>query len=146
MRPDESALTGTTSYAVKIGSAPADSQNLNPLAPHYLVYVHDDGTVRFTFAQPKECLLLLRDLCAQKAEAFTKLCDIFDQRTKDGADMSRFDGLIKKALASIEHTFQRKATAALLSGRGGVLPTAAETPQADSGDFELVTWVVILAP
>jgi Helicase conserved C-terminal domain/PLD-like domain/SNF2-related domain len=130
----------------KNGSAPADSQNLNPLAPHYLVYVHDDGTVRFTFAQPKECLLLLRDLCAQKAEAFTALSDLFDERTKDGSDMSHYDGLIKKALASIEHTFQRKATAALLSGRGGVLPTAAETPQTDSGDFELVTWVVILAP
>ena len=130
----------------KNGSAPADSQNLNPLAPHYLVYVHDDGTVRFTFAQPKECLLLLRDLCAQKAEAFTALCDLFDERTKDGSDMSHYDGLIKKALASIEHTFQRKATAALLSGRGGVLPTAAETPHAESDDFELVTWVVILAP
>lgn len=129
----------------KNGSAPADSQNLNPLAPYYLVYVHDDGTVRFTFAQPKECLLLLRDLCAQKPEAFTKLCHIFDERTKDGADMAHYDGLIKKALDSIERTFQRKATAALLSGRGGVLPTAAETPHADSDDFELVTWVVILA-
>ena len=132
--------------SAKNGTAPADSQNLNPLAPHYLVYVHDDGTVRFTFAQPKECLLLLRDLCAKRETAFEKLCDLFDQRTKDGADMSHQDGLIQKALASIERTFQRRAAAALLSGRGGVLPTAEETPQADSGDFELVTWVVILAP
>ena len=130
----------------KNGSSPADSQNLNPLAPHYLVYVHDDGTVRFTFAQPKECLLLLRDLCAQKPEALTKLCDLFDAKTKDGTDMSHYDGLIQKALASIERTFQRRATAVLLSGRSGVLPTASETPHADSGDFELVTWVVILAP
>jgi SNF2 family DNA or RNA helicase len=130
----------------KNGTAPADSQNLNPLAPHYLVYVHDDGTVRFTFAQPKECLLLLRDLCARKPEAFTALCDLFDQRTRDGADMSHYDGLIKKALDSIERTFQRRATAALLAGRGGLLPTVAETPHADSGDFELVTWIVILAP
>ena len=131
---------------VKNGSAPADSQNLNPLAPHYLVYVHDDGTVRFSFAQPKECLLLLRDLCAQRESAVEKLCDLFDAKTKDGADMSHYDGLVQKALASIARTFQRRATAALLSGRGGVLPTAAETPQADSDDFELITWVVILAP
>jgi hypothetical protein len=33
----------------------ADSTKLNPLAPHYLVYVHDDGTVRFSFAQPSGC-------------------------------------------------------------------------------------------
>lgn len=28
----------------------------------------------------------------------------------------------------------------------GLLPTAAETPHADSDDFELITWVIILAP
>ncbi|CAN5280326.1 DEAD/DEAH box helicase [soil metagenome] len=128
------------------GSAPSDSQNLNPLAPYFLVYVLDDGTVRLTFARPKECLLLLRDLCAQKENAIEKLCDLFDQRTGDGADMSHYDGLIQKALASIERTFQVRATHALLADREGVLPTAAETPQADSGDFELITWVVILAP
>ena len=102
--------------------------------------------MRFSFAQPKECLLLLRDLCAQKESANEKLCDLFDAKTKDGADMTHYDGLIQKALASIARTFQRRATAALLSGRGGVLPTAAETPHAESDDFELVTWVVILAP
>jgi hypothetical protein len=59
--------------------------------------------------------------------------------------MNHYDDLIQKVLASIERTFQRRATASLLSSRGGVIPTAAETPHADSGDFELVTWVVILS-
>ena len=57
--------------------------------------------------------------------------------------MTHYDGLIQKALASIQHTFQRRAAVALLSGRGGMLPTAAETPNADSSDFELITWLVI---
>ena len=127
------------------GPAPADSQNVNPLAPYYLVYVHDDGMVRFSFAQPKECLILLRDLCAQKEDVYEKLCDLFDTRTKNGADMNHYDGLIQKVLVSITRTFQRRATAALLAGRGGILPTAAETPQPGSDDFELITWVVILA-
>ena len=90
--------------------------------------------------------LLFRDLCAQKENAIENLCDLFDQRTGDGADMSHYDGLIQKALASIERTFQVRATHALLAGREGVRPTAAETPRADSEDFELVTWVVVLAP
>jgi SNF2 family DNA or RNA helicase len=128
----------------KDGSTPTDSQKLNPLDPHYLVYIHDDGTVRFSFAQPKECLLLLRDLCAQKESVDERLCDLFDAKTNNGADMTHYDGLIQKALASIARTFQRRATAALLAGRGGILPTAAETPRAESDDFELVTWVVIL--
>ena len=121
-----------------------DSTRLNPLAPYYLVYVHDDGTVRFSFAQPKQSMLLLRDLTAGEPAAFEKLCDLFDQRTTDGADMSHYDGLLRKALASIEHTFQRRAAASLLSGRGALLPTDAEVPKSNGDDFDLVTWLVIL--
>lgn len=125
---------------------PVDSTRLNPLAPYYLVYVHDDGTVRFSFAQPKESIVLLRDLAAGEPAAFEKLCDMFDLRTKDGADMSIYDELLRKALASIEHTFQRRAAASLLSSRGALLPTTAETPTSSGDDFDLVTWLVILKP
>ena len=122
------------------------SARLNPLAPYYLVYVHDDGTVRFSFAQPKESILLLRDLAAGEPAAFEKLCNVFDQRTQDGADMSHYHGLLTKVLASIEHTFQKRAAASLLASRGAILPTAAEAPTANGGDFDLVTWLVILQP
>ena len=121
-----------------------DSTKLNPLAPYYLVYVHDDGIVRFSFAQPKETMLLLRDLAAGEPAAFEKLCDLFDQRTQDGADMSHYDGLLRKALASIEHTFQRRAAASLLSGRGALLPNTGDVPTSSGDDFDLVTWLVIM--
>lgn len=124
----------------------ADSTKLNPLAPYYLVYVHDDGTVRFSFAQPKESMLLLRDLAAGEAAAFEKLCDLFDQRTHDGADMSHYDGLLRKVLASIEHTFHRRAAASLLSSRSALLPTTSEAPTSNGDDFDLVTWLVIMEP
>jgi SNF2 family DNA or RNA helicase len=123
--------------------SPTDSTQINPLAPHYLIYIHDDGTVRFSFAQPKESLLLMRSVAAGEASALTELCDHFDAATQEGSDMSHYNVLIQKALASIQHTFRRRAAAALLSGRGGILPTAAETPAEDQGEFELVTWLVI---
>jgi superfamily II DNA or RNA helicase len=123
-----------------------DSGNINPLSPHYLVYVHDDGTVRYSFAQPKESLLLLRNIAAGEENAIGKLCEQFNADTCEGSDMSHYDVLIQKALASIQHTFQRRAAVALLSSRGGMLPTAAETPAADTGEFELITWLVIMQP
>ncbi|MBT0651547.1 helicase-related protein [Geomobilimonas luticola] len=123
---------------------PTDSGNINPLSPHYLVYVHDDGTVRYSFAQPKESLLLLRSVAAGEESAIGKLCEQFNAGTCEGSDMSHYDVLIQKALASIQHTFQRRAAVALLSSRGGMLPTAAETPAADTGEFELITWLVIM--
>jgi hypothetical protein len=125
---------------------PEDSSQINPLAPHYLVYVHDDGTVRFSFAQPKESLFLLRSIAAGETAPLIELCDRFDAVTKGGSDMKHYDELIKKALSSIQHTFRRRAAAALLSGRGGVLPTTSETPNDDQGEFELVSWLVIMQP
>jgi SNF2 family DNA or RNA helicase len=123
-----------------------DSTKLNPLSPYYLVFVHDDGTIRFSFAQPKESMLLLRDLAAGELIAHEKLCDLFDQRTQDGTDMSHHDDLLRKALASIKHTFQRRSAASLLSGRGALLPTANESPTSSSDDFDLVTWLAIQQP
>jgi SNF2 family DNA or RNA helicase len=122
----------------------AGTTQLNPLSPYYLVYIHDDGTVRFTFTQPKESLLLLRDLAASEPGAFEKLCDLFDQSTQNGLDMSHYDDLLSKALTAIERTFQRRAASALLSGRGAVLPTAEEVPTSSGDDFDLVTWLIIM--
>jgi SNF2 family DNA or RNA helicase len=125
-------------------ATPADASRLNPLSPYYLVYVHDDGTVRFSFAQPKEAILLFRDLAAEQPAALEKMCDLFDRQTQDGSDMSHYDALLQSALGSIERTFQKRAASSLLSGRGAVLPTATEAPTSSGDNFDLVTWLLIL--
>lgn len=91
-------------------------------------------------------MLLLRALAADEPNAFEHICNLFDARTSDGADMSHYDQLLKKALASIENTFQRRATSSLLSSREAVLPTADQSPASDGEDFDLVTWPVIMEP
>jgi SNF2 family DNA or RNA helicase len=118
---------------------------VNPLAPHYLVYILDDGNVRLTFAQPKQCLEIFRDLAASHTSAFDKLCDLFDSRTKNGADMRHENKLLDRALASIKSTFGKRAASALFSGRDGKLPSASESPNSQE-DLELVTWLVIMPP
>jgi SNF2 family DNA or RNA helicase len=119
---------------------------ISPLFPYYLVYVHDDGTVRFSFAQPKESILLLRDIASGEPEAFEKLCDLFDKNTNDGLNMSHYNGLLQKALVSIERTFQKRAAMSLLASRSAILPNAAAVPTSKGNDFDLVTWLVIMQP
>jgi SNF2 family DNA or RNA helicase len=118
---------------------------VNPLAPHYLVYVLDDGNVRLTFMQPKQCLELFRALAAGKTGAFTSLCDAFDSRNQSGEDMALETRLLDAAIESIKRTFARRATASLFSGRDGLLPKASETPSS-ADDMELVTWLVVMGP
>ena len=116
---------------------------VNPLAPHYLVYIHDDGNVRLTFAQPKQSLEIFRTLAAGNPSASDKLCDLFDDRTKQGTDMAHENHLLERAVESIKATFGKRAASALFSSRDGKLPSADDTPKS-SADLELVTWLVIM--
>ena len=118
---------------------------INPLHPHYLVYVRDDGIVRLGFPQAKQTLTLFRDLAAGRENALADLCRLFDHNTDNGADMDHYHGLVKKALQSIRQTFDKKALSALTAGRGGLLPTGDQAPADNATGYELVTWLVILA-
>ena len=122
-----------------------DRMKINPLRPHFLLYVLDSGDIRLSFAQPKATLQFFRELASGQSSAHAKLCDQFNAATSDGNDMSHYASLIQSALRSIQATFEKRATAGLLSGRDGLLPKASETPSS-SEDMELVTWLVIRDP
>jgi SNF2 family DNA or RNA helicase len=129
-------------YCLRQTGDTAGNETVNPLQPYFLVYVWDDGTVRFTFAQPKQILEVFRLLCVDKKEAIKALCDAFDVETKDGSDMSRYTGLLKKAVASIESTFRKRTVNNLLSSRNGLLTDSGKQISATT-DFDLITWLVI---
>ena len=121
-----------------------DVARINPLGKHYLIYVRDDGDVRLGFASAKRSLSLLRDLAAGHETALEGLCDLFDQRTKQGRDMRQYDALVQAGLRSIAQAFSRKAAAQLVEA-DGLLPKASDQPTQDDSEYELVTWLAILA-
>jgi SNF2 family DNA or RNA helicase len=123
----------------------ATSTAVNPLQPYYLVYVLHDGTVRFTFVQPKQILEIYRLLCSGKAAAYEQLCQLFDSETRNGTDMSLYNKLLQSAVNSIARTFQKRVAAGLQSGRDFIIPNQAEQAR-EASDFELITWLVIKAP
>ncbi len=127
---------------------PAEAESgegINPLHPYFLVYVREDGAVRYTFAQPKQILELYRALCAGKSAPIDSLSTLFDQRTSNGNDLIRYNDLLRLAVQSIASTFRRRLTQGLQSDRSFVIPGKQEQPSATT-DFELITWLVILAP
>ena len=125
-----------------IEAKPAPSESINPLHPYFLVYVLDDGNVRFGFAHPKQILDIYRILCSGKAEAYGELCNLFDQQTNHGSDMKSYDRLLQKAVDSLATTFRKRASSGLQSGRGFILPDARDQVHEET-DLELVTWLVI---
>jgi len=119
-----------------------ETQIVNPLQPYYLVYVRDDGTVRFSFSHPKQILEMYRLLCSDRAAADEAICALFDRETNDGADMTRYNALLEAAVRDIERRFVKRSAAALTGGRDGVIPSRKQQARS-TDDFELITWLVI---
>ena len=118
------------------------NEAVNPLQPCYLVYIREYGDVRYNFTNAKQILEILRMLAAGNDKAYEKLCDIFNNETSNGSEMKKYDELLEKAISEITKTFKKRAVSALLSGRGGKLPTQTQQVKG-AGDFELVTWIII---
>lgn len=120
----------------------AEQRKVNPLDPYHLVYVKDDGTVRFAFGQPKPILEAWRALSVGWTEPFEALCNAFDDETEQGEKLERYDRLIATAVSSIGETSAKRALATLASGRGARVPE--EEAQARVGsDYDLITWLIV---
>ena len=140
--PAESAAPPGVVYCLRQKYVGENAELVNPLAPYFLVYLLDDGSVRLNFAQAKQVLDLLRALCQGKTEPIAALCAAFDQETGNGKDMSRFSDLLRKAGDAVITQFGQRAISSLLSSRQAKLFDVA-TQAKSLQDFELVTWFIV---
>lgn len=131
-------------YCLKQRMEASGSEAINPLQPYFLVYIRDDGEVRYNFTAPKQILEIFRAVCQAKTEPYAQLCELFDQETNNGQDMSRYSGLLDDAIAAIAAQFNRKNAGNLFTGRGGKLTDASRQVK-HANDFDLMTWLVIKA-
>jgi SNF2 family DNA or RNA helicase len=129
-------------FCLKQKGDSSGGDTVNPLQPYFLIYILNDGNVRFTFAQPKQILEIYRTLCSGKKAPYEDLCNLFNQNTHNGEDVSQYTELLEKAVVSIERTFKKRAVSGLFSDRGAVLPEKSKQVNQFT-DFELITWLII---
>ena len=116
-----------------------DGQTVNPLYPYFLVYIRDDGTVRYNFTNSKKILEILQLICRNEKEAFDTLCDLFNRETQDGKDMKVYENLLSKASDEVVRMFKKREAFRLTQSRDAVIVKKANNLR----DFNLVTWFVI---
>jgi len=143
--PEQQIIAPGVVFCLKQKGEPKSGDTVNPLQLYYLVYVRDDGTVRFGFAQPKQILEIYRLLCTGKTAAYEQLCQLFDNETNNGADMKLYNKLLVAAVDSIAKTFQKRVAAGLQTSRDFVIPNQHEQAR-ETTDFDLITWLVIKTP
>jgi len=120
-------------------------QKVNPLQPYFLIYIRDDGEVRYNFSHAKQVLTMFQALCLGEENANEALCDAFDQATENGSDMSFYDDLLDKAIQAIIANFQKRDLHNIFKGRDGKL-VQQEQRASKQDDFELISWLVIKEP
>ena len=129
-------------YCLKQNQQAKGNETVNALQPYFLVYIRDDGEVRYNFTAPKQILEIFRAVCQGQEEPYDKLCELFDEQTQNGEQMSQYSDLLEKAITAIAAQFARKTTGNLFAGRGGKLIDSSKQVK-HSADFELISWLII---
>ncbi|MCF6176132.1 MAG: SNF2-related protein [Victivallaceae bacterium] len=129
-------------YCLKQKVAIEGAETVNPLSPYFLVYIRNDNTVRFNYTHPKQILEIFRLLSVGKEIPYNNLCDIFNDETANGSDMSSYNNLLKTAVAEINRIFKKRASIRLTNNRHAQLIAGAK-PDDGGESFELITWLII---
>ncbi|WP_424946747.1 helicase-related protein [Candidatus Spongiihabitans sp.] len=128
-------------FCLRHKNPPKDARVRSPLKAYYLVYVRDDGEVRYNYTHAKQVLELFGELARGKNEPLLPRCDAFDRETDNGQNMGKYDQLLDSVFLAISKQFDRQE-AGSLNNRDGILSRQSEQPR-NANDFELVTWLVI---
>ena len=107
--PDYPMIASGVVFCLRQQGDSMENEQINPLQPYFLVYIREDGEVRFTFAQPKQILELYRLLCTGVKNPYEELCALFDEQTENGENMTQYNDLIEKAIQSLSSIYKKRA-------------------------------------
>lgn len=126
-------------YCLAQKNGSAENEAVNPLNPYFLVYIRDDGTVRYNYVNAKQILEIYRLLCQNQKQPYEVLCNLFNKETDNGMTMNKYSELLSKAAKEIANIFKKKGNARLTSDRGAVVIKQIN----ELNDYELVTWLIV---
>jgi len=118
----------------------AQSQEHNSLYPYYMVYVYDDGTVKYNYLHTKKILDFYKKLCSGRNEVIGELVELFNEETKNGKNMNKYSSLLEDAITSIIGKTEENGVASLFSKGGTTLQKSLFT---GIEDFELISFLII---
>lgn len=119
-----------------------DCEAVNPVSPYFIIYIYEDGNVRFNYTSVNQILDIFRILCSRESAPIEPLCEVFNDETSMGNDMEKYNSILMAGVLEIERIFKKRSLKILQSGRNAVLvPKKQHINEADG--FDLVTWLVI---
>ncbi|BFN36528.1 helicase-related protein [Fidelibacter multiformis] len=118
------------------------NEQVNPLNPYFLVYIRDDGTVRYNYTHSKQILEIFRLLCQGKKEPYEQLCDLFNDETSNGEKMDKYSDLLFRAVNEIVKIYRSRSNSNITTNRSAMIAPIDKQIR-KINDFELVTWLIL---
>ena len=121
-------------------SGTTENLEKNPLSPYYLVYIGEDGQVKFSYIKSKKLLDYYKKLCLGKKEVLYDLVKEFNFETDNGKDMSKYSELLVETIEDIIGKKQETGRSTIFQPGG----TAVVKKDIDGlEEFELITFLII---
>ncbi|WP_440997538.1 helicase-related protein [Arhodomonas sp. SL1] len=111
-----------------------------PLAPHYLVYVGDDGAVRLNFTHTRRVLDALKRLTLGRGHPEDRAVARFNRPTRNGWDMAHYRDLLARAVAAVTGKAEERGVESLFQPGGTVV---SRDSFRGMDDFEVVAYLII---
>lgn len=127
-------------YILKNRNNGINIDHTNQLHPFYMVYLSNEGEVRYNHLSPKRLLDAMRLVCKGKTAPDMNLCRQFNKETEDGYKMDFYSKLLQRAVESIITVKDESDIDSLFSAGE---TTALENKVKGLDDFELITFLVI---
>ena len=125
-------------------SVDKQQKTASPIHPYYAVYIRNSGDIRYGCINAKQVLDLFETSTVGKEHAIDDLCLWFDQETGYGDNMAHYNNLLDTVISHITRSHTKTQHQILKTGspRDVKLTPTSKAPK-DTGNFKLVTWLVI---
>ena len=127
-------------FLLKQVTGTTESSEKNPLSPYYLVYIGEDGEVKFSYIKSKKVMDYFKKLCLGKKEVLNELVDEFNADTNDGKDMSKYSELLVETIEDVLGKKQEVGVESLFK-KGGTATVKKDIDALE--EFELITFLII---
>lgn len=127
-------------FALKQINNSAKPEESNSLYPYYMVYVYEDGTVKYNYLHTKKILDFYRILCSGKNLVLKDIIKDFNSETNNGKDMKMYSKLLEDSIDNIIGKKEEKGVASLFT-KGGT--TIQKSLFKGIEDFELISFLII---
>jgi len=120
-------------------------EKFNPVAPYFLVYIYDNGEIKFNYTNLKQLLEIYKLLASGGKQPYEELEKIFTKETNDGENMEKYSNLLRTIVKQINKKLNHQSmrTLGMGAGRGQINLISKENQITDEEEFELISFLII---